>query len=241
MRRLATLLLVMSAAVGLLAPAALAHLMPAGHGTINVVDAKAYIVVSLPVSVFGDTGSVATIDDGVMTKAELELNRELLHSAIRDRLKLDVGGQPARFKTILLNLVTGYGYPDDRGAEVTMMIVAQLPNTVGLLSLHSQLWLGHDDPLKIQASMAGPDGHKRVDIGQLTADAPSYTFFAQPEKTRAAPQAAASSGIIHLQLAEALAPAGHLSAVPRLLLGSVRHGTSVQRSRGVEVEAPKAL
>ena len=61
------------AALSLLGTAAQAHLMPAGHGTINVVGDKAYMVLSVPVEAFS---SVEACRDGLLTAVELEASRD---------------------------------------------------------------------------------------------------------------------------------------------------------------------
>ena len=53
-----------------------AHLMPRNHGTLNVTNGKAYIVLALPISVFSESEAQAAIADGVLTPAELKMESQ---------------------------------------------------------------------------------------------------------------------------------------------------------------------
>ena len=65
-------------------PAADAHLMNPGHGTLNIVEQKVYIVLSLPVSVFNDGAAAPAVADGILTGQELGTFGHALRRRIRD-------------------------------------------------------------------------------------------------------------------------------------------------------------
>ena len=108
-----------------------AHLMGRGHGTLNVVKNKAYIVMSVSVSVFAQSGARKAVSDGVLTASELKVHHQALRDAIRAGLTVRHGQTAVAFSSILLNLPKGNHHAAGRSGEVMAMIVAPLDQKAG--------------------------------------------------------------------------------------------------------------
>ena len=208
--------------VALWAHAAGAHLMKAGHGTLNVVDQKAYIVLSVPVGAFAGTEAAAAVYDGVLTAAELAEHRAALRAAVRARVKVRAGEVPATFSTVIVNLPVGIGHTPGEGDELTVMIVAPLgaaPQTIGF---ESQLWARSDDALRIQTSLTVEGRVVRSEIGELSPSRPAYLFFAPTGHTLVT---AARRGLVHL-----VGGPDHLVFLVLLVLGSMNRRSWATRA-----------
>lgn len=69
-------------------PSAHAHLLPAGHGTLNFVDDGAYLVLSMPTDAFSfaDTNRDGTLTSGEFAKHREKITAQVLRSVVlRDR------------------------------------------------------------------------------------------------------------------------------------------------------------
>ena len=163
-------------------PAA-AHLMRAGHGTINVVGEKAYVVLSLPVAAFAGGGAADAVADGILTTAELEAHKAALREAIRDGIRVEVGGRRATLPTVMLSLPTGDGHAPDRGADLTVMIVAELGGAPSAITFGSTLWADDASALRIRATVSEGRETLRGEIGEVHPGEPVYVFFATPGQT----------------------------------------------------------
>lgn len=173
-----------------LASSAAAHLMSSGHGTMNVVKGKAYIVVSLPIAVFAHSDAAGAVQDGVLTAAELKTQEKALRAAVRAGLHVKAGGQAARFSSILLNLPQGDGHTPGQGADLVVMIVAQLgaapqgadPSSANPqpIAVSSTLWAKGAETLKIKATVTEGRRTTHTEVVDLTVKAPAHVFFAKP-------------------------------------------------------------
>ncbi len=181
------LLAVAALAVVLLqaAPAA-AHLMPSGHGTVNVIDDKAYLVVSIPVAAFASGSALsplsesaaAAVADGALSAAEMAAHEAELREAVREGLRLKTDGERAEFSTILLNLPTGYDHDPENSSELMAMVVAHLAAPATSLTLKSQLWGSDTDSLTVETAITEDGRVVRSEVGVLTPNEPRYRFFA---------------------------------------------------------------
>lgn len=173
------------AAACLWASSAAAHLMPVGHGTVNVVGHKAYVVLALPVSsLAGAAGDAAA--DGRLTPAELATHRAALEAAVRAGLSLTVAGQPARLGRILLNRPQGQGPAHDHDRALTALVVAHLPAAPGPLTVRSTLWgAAPADALKLEVTLTAGGRVTRREVQTLTAAQPQRRFFTSPAPTAA--------------------------------------------------------
>ena len=156
--------------------------MGRGHGTINVVKDKAYIVLSVSVSVFAQSGAAKAVSDGILTAGELKANQETLRTAIRTGLTLRQGKSPMKFSSILLNLPKGDHHPAGKSAELTAMIVAPLNGAVGKprsIELKNTLWGPLEKRLKLKATITESGKTVRSEIFELTPTKNRHQFFAK--------------------------------------------------------------
>jgi len=159
--------------VGLLAVAtpAQAHLMPAGHGTLNRVGDKVYVVMSVPVAAFTE---VEACQDGVLTPTELAAHGDALRAQVRSDVAL---GNTAGFDRILFDLETG---PDHTGEDLILMAVATLSSPDGTVSLRTGLWVDDSPRLKVRGTISEGRRTLRSQVVSLTPEQPVGRFFGEP-------------------------------------------------------------
>ena len=168
------------------ASSASAHLMSRGHGTLNVFEGKAYIVISLPIAVFAQSDAASAVQDGVLTSAELKANEAALRASIRAGLQVKAGPQDATFSSILLNLPEGADHTPGQGADLVVMIVAQLGADPQAIAVSSTLWAKGAETLKLKATVTEGRRTTQTEVFDLTAKAPAHVFFAKKAATKKA-------------------------------------------------------
>jgi len=169
------------AALSLLGTTAQAHLMPAGHGTINVVGDKAYMVLSVPVEAFS---SVEACHDGLLTPVELTANHAALQQQVQTDLQISFDSGPAvEFKQVIFDLPAGHGHAGDAGEDLVVMVVAPIGDAPDGLSLTSTLWGAKGDPIKVRATVSEKGREVRREVLRMSPEQPSAMFFARPRAT----------------------------------------------------------
>ena len=157
-----------------------AHLMGRGHATLNVVADKAYIVMSVSVSVFSETGASKAVSDGILTAGELKAHQETLRAAIRAGLTVRHGQIPVKFSSILLNLPKGNHHPSGRSSELTAMIVAPLgkkAQKTGVIEVKNALWGPPEKRLKLKATITASGKIVRSELFEFTPAKDRHRFF----------------------------------------------------------------
>ena len=147
---------------------------------LNVVKDKAYIVLSVSVSVFSETGAGKAVSDGVLTASELTAHQETLRAAIRAGLTVRHGQVPVKFSSILLNLPKGNHHPSGRSSELTAMIVAPLSKNAektGSIEVKNTLWGPPEKRLKLKATITDSGKIVRSEIFELTPAKDLHHFF----------------------------------------------------------------
>lgn len=154
-------------------PFAHAHRIEAQHGTINIVNDGAYIVLSLPVSAFTD------IDDDADSKLSVEeFNKyrlDIVETITHQVLLSDKSGN-LPLEGIMLSPVTSHAAPTDPVDQIMVM---------GRFSLNDENW-----PLNYQINLYGEKEQERsIEITasskalnlrkevELTPDASSFELF----------------------------------------------------------------
>ncbi len=163
-----------------------AHLMGKGHCTLNIVKNKAYIVMSVSVSVFSESGAAEAVSDGVLTAKELRTHSEALRKAIRSGLTVRDGDVPVTFSSILLNLPKGDHHPTGRSAELTAMIVAPLrpkAGESGAIEVENTLWAPTERRLKLRATVTEAGRTLRNETVELTPAQGRHRFFGSSMET----------------------------------------------------------
>lgn len=157
-----------------------AHLMGRGHGTLNVVKNKAYIVMSVSVSVFAQSGAGEAVSDGVLTAGELKTHNEALREAIRAGLTVQHGQTPVTFSSILLNLPKGAHHAAGRSGELMAMIVAPLDQEAGIkvpIEVKNTLWGATEKHLKFKATVTEAGKTVRSELFELTPTKDRHSVF----------------------------------------------------------------
>jgi hypothetical protein len=157
---------------------ALAHLMPAGQGTLNVVGDAVFAVLSVPVSAlhgFDDDG------DGLLSAPELDRHRAELSAEIDRRFALSDREVPGTTARVDLVLSPDHEASPDRAAQVVVLKHARFAGPVTDLRLRCDLFgeRSDDRALAIAATRhpsSGPEAERAV----LSAASPSHRFFPSP-------------------------------------------------------------
>jgi len=159
-----------------LATPVLAHLMMAGHGTLNIVNNGAFMVLSLPLSAFEgiDDNGDGEIDLNEFNHHQTEVIRTLSqHVVLRDR------EQALPLEDILLSPGASHddhGNHHDEISEVTVMGRFALENTRQPLSFQVDLFGKQESArtLNISASWKSENLHHEF---ELTPEQPSGILF----------------------------------------------------------------
>lgn len=162
------------------APLASAHLMPANRGTLNLVDDKAYMVVSLPVASFQSHVGGPEVRGGSITSAFFASKQEAFREAVREGLVLKSPAYTANFTTVMLSLPTGYGHDPNRSEELIVMATGPFAQPPEDIILRSSLWHPEAKPVKIKTTLTKNKKTVQEEVGTLTSDAPSHVFFSTP-------------------------------------------------------------
>jgi hypothetical protein len=147
---------------------------------MNVVRGKAYIVMSVSVSVFAQSGAGEAVSDGVLTAKELRVHHETLRAAIRAGLIVRHGKSPITFSSILLNLPKGDHHPSGKSTELTAMIVAPLSKTAGKrapIEVKNTLWGPPHKRLKLKATITESGKVVRSEIFEFSPTKDRHQFF----------------------------------------------------------------
>lgn len=142
------------------APWANAHLMVAQHGTLNIVDNGAFMVLSLPISSFKD---VDDDNDGKVSMLEFNNHRASIIKTIRKNVRLidSAGNRP--LQGIMLSPVVSHDAPQATPSQLTVMGKFTLDNGDRPLRFHIGLYgtLAAQQSLEITATRKS-DNRKHV-------------------------------------------------------------------------------
>lgn len=97
---------------------AIAHLMVAQRGTLNIVDDGIFMVLSLPVSAFSD---IDDDGDGKMSLAEFSLHRSAIVEAINDGVQLYDQDGVRPLEGMMLSPVTPHDEPESPVRQLVVM------------------------------------------------------------------------------------------------------------------------
>jgi hypothetical protein len=166
------------------APAARAHLIPAQQGTVNVVGAAVFAVLSVPVSALHDADDN---HDGTIDLGEFERHEATLRAEIDRRLVILDGATPAR--TVRVDLILSPQHDAAGGGDqVVALKHAELDAPPGDLRVRCDLFGAGaaQDALTITATRH-PEAGVETAVAVLTPGAPERGFFSP---VAAAPQRA---------------------------------------------------
>lgn len=152
-----------------------AHLLPVGNASLNIIDQKAYLAMSLPVDVFA---SIESCNDGVLTTKELSRDRERIVEAVHRGLTIK-GNTQASLSSVLLNLPTQYSDNADESEEILVMVVAHLGehDDVELRWLH---WSEELEVLHLRAAHSKGKKLLSAQYAELTESRPGVLIVKRP-------------------------------------------------------------
>ena len=101
-----------------IAPWAHAHLMVAQHGTLNIVDDGAFMVLSIPITSFKD---VDDDKDGKVSMLEFNNHRASIIKTIRKNVRLSDGNGNRPLQGIMLSPVVSHDAPKATPSQLTVM------------------------------------------------------------------------------------------------------------------------
>ena len=147
---------------------------------MNVVKDKAYIVISISVSVFAQSEAGKAVSDGVLTAKELRAHHQALRAAIRAGLTVRQGESAIKFSSILLNLPKGNHHPSGESGELMAMIVAPLNKTASKrapIEVKNTLWGPLEKRLKLKATITESGKTVRSETFELSPTKDRHQFF----------------------------------------------------------------
>jgi hypothetical protein len=179
-----------AAAISLGAVPAEAHLMAAKQGTVNVVGAAVYTVVSVPASALSGADDN---HDGVLDTAELERHEAELRAEVDRRLVILDGGTPARTVRVDLILSPDHGAAGDRADQIVVLKHAELDAPPADLRVRCDLFGARtsEQSLTITATRHPASGAES-EVAVLAPGAAEHAFF--PPAPRATTAAVGEGG-----------------------------------------------
>jgi hypothetical protein len=119
-----------------LAPAAGAHMMEAGHGSVRLVGDSAYVVVAVPVAAFRGADDNK---DGLLDREEVSAHRAELSAQVSALLVLEHGGKPG---TVLFeDLLLSHASEEGAKGEAHLVVMRRYQWPQALTSLHVKVGL----------------------------------------------------------------------------------------------------
>lgn len=198
----------LAGALAFSAEPARAHLIPAKQGTVNVVGAAVFTVVSVPVAALQRVDADDN-HDGVIDVHELDRHEAALRAEIDRRLAIFDGATEARTVRVDLILSPQHDSAGDRADQIVALKHAVLDAPPADLRVRCDLFAAGEPhgELKITATRHPASGTE-TEIAVLRPDATEHAFFPRP-----APQPASAGGWTAL---------GALAAAVMALAGGAR-------------------
>lgn len=157
-----------------------AHLMSPGHGTLNLIGSRVYLVLSLPLSAFVE----ADLDqDGQLGKEEFQIGYQQFLQRFRQGVRLSEDTEAATWLEVLPTFPKDETAPDHPTEEVIFLAVGEFSYPPKTLTLTVQLWGDPPTPLQLTATEERDGLEIRNDRQHLTPSSPVATFFAPTESS----------------------------------------------------------
>ena len=153
---------------------AYAHLMVAQHGTINIIDDDAFMVLSLPVSAFA---GIDDNDDGKVTMIEFNDHRVAIVASIKDHVTLSASDRRLTLKEIILSPVAEHGSSAESISQLIVMGRFYLGGRDSALRFEMGLYGAGEAGKNFEITATRVRDHRR-DIFELTPAAPASLLFA---------------------------------------------------------------
>lgn len=146
-----------------------AHMVEPQHGTVNIVDDGAYVIVSFPVSAFEHLDAD---QDGVISMLEFNNKRTSIVELIRNELHLIEGESNVELTGIMLSPEFAHGASQDDVAQITLLGKFALKNSANALTMVINLYsdIESKQKMKIKATRKADNLEQEI---ELTPDNPS--------------------------------------------------------------------
>lgn len=167
-----TLRVLVLAGAACIAPAAGAHMMEAGHGTVRLVGDSAYVVVAVPVAAFQ---GVDDNGDGLLDRDEVNAHRAQLGAQVTALLALEHEGKPG---TVLFeDLLLSHAGEEGARGEAHLVVMRRYRWPQAVKSLHVKVGLFAMPALAGgQLKLRVIEG-ERSDVAVFRAGRTRYGFF----------------------------------------------------------------
>ena len=171
-RHMAMTLLSWTLSMAMVQPAQ-GHLMPAQHGTLNIVDDDAFMVLSLPISAFK---GIDDDNDGKVSMLEFNRHRSALTQSIRQNVTLDDRQGNCSLQGIMFSPVTSHDSTAEPISQLVVMGRFILNDAVSALRFHIGLFGGPVAEQSLQIT-ATRKNDKQKAVFELSPDGSANVIF----------------------------------------------------------------
>jgi len=158
----------------------LAHLMPAGQGTINVIGNLAYVAISIPQKALQDGEPQATKDEN-QGKEKRNLKKSLIE-LFKMNISLESQGVRAPWKEVFVSVPESSveAHAHHRHEEIIFTAIAAFRDAPQEIRLLSKLRLPPKCPIEVMAAISEKGKIVVKERQQLSEDKPQLEFFKKP-------------------------------------------------------------
>ncbi|MFT5485061.1 MAG: hypothetical protein ACI9GW_003731 [Halieaceae bacterium] len=154
-----------------------AHLMVAQHGTLNILDDRVFMVLSLPISAFE---GIDDDSDGRVSMIEFNLHRASIVETIKKEVRLSDEFGECSLRDIMLSPVLPHDASSESLYQLAVMGKFTLDNPKSLLRFHSGLY-GKQAAEKILEITATKKSVEQKHVFELTPIASAVVLFRDNE------------------------------------------------------------
>lgn len=164
-----------------------AHLMEDQQGTLNIVGARGYLVLSLPVSALS---GVDDDRDGRLDAAELARHSAAIERDLRARVRVSDGGVAAPLDGVLLNLSPDEHHREVAATHVVLLAVAMFPKPPLRPELEVRVFgrAPAERAFRVVGTRRDAAGRVQEQVVRYTPETPRHGFFGPAAATKAAPK-----------------------------------------------------
>jgi hypothetical protein len=154
-------------------PSALAHLMVAQHGTLNIVNNGAFMVLSLPISAFE---GVDDDSDGQISMVEFNNHRSAVIESVGQNVTLSDKGGNLPLQGIMISPVLPHDSPNNPVSQLIVMGRFALAGAKGVLRFKVGLFGKHSDEQLLNIT-ATRKSDNQEHVLELTPASPAGVLF----------------------------------------------------------------
>mgnify|MGYP000387643696 CR=1 FL=1 len=150
-----------------------AHIMVAQHGTLNIVDDGAFMVMSLPVSAFE---GIDDDKDGKLSMAEFNLHRSAIVNIVQEKVVLKDNNGKITLQGIMLSPVTSHHSPKEPTSQLIVMGRFTLTEPNSALQYQINLFGKTPTEQLLEITATRKNGSNKQ-VAKLSPNKSSVTFF----------------------------------------------------------------